>query len=78
MLQAIKKTISSYQTLVERKKKTEGRHCFEDRRKGEKTLVLVIAGYKPYLYQNVFSRIKAFVPGGWMYVSSHRAYMIRG
>lgn len=78
MLQAIKKPFRPIKRWLKEKKKTEGRHCFEDRRKGEKTLVLVIAGYKPYLYQNVFSRIKAFVPGGWMYVSSHRGYMIRG
>lgn len=64
MLQAMKKTFRPIKRWLKEKKKTEGKHHFEDRRKGEKALVLVIAGYKPYLYQNVFSRIKAFVPGG--------------
>lgn len=78
MLQAIKKPFRPIKRWLKEKQKTAGKNRFEDRRKGEKTLVLVIAGYKPYLYQNVFSRLKAFIPGGWTYVLSRRGYMIRG
>lgn len=35
---------------------------FVDRSKGNKYLVIILAGYKPYLYSSIFGRIKEFLP----------------
>ena len=35
---------------------------FFDRRKNSGILLIVLAGYKPYLFEDVFSRLKKFVP----------------
>lgn len=45
-----------------RRRKTLGNYTFEDRRKNMSKLLIIIAGYKPFLYEAVFQRIKAFVP----------------
>ena len=35
---------------------------FIDRRKNYNILLVILAGYKPYLYDDVFARVRAFVP----------------
>lgn len=40
-----------------------GSHEFTDRSKGSEKLCIILAGYKPTLWDDVFSRIAAFVPG---------------
>ena len=41
---------------------TEVEHTFTDRSKHRKDLCIIIAGYKPYLYQDVFERLIRFMP----------------
>ncbi len=40
----------------------KGKHIFENRKKGSKILVLILAGYKDFCKDVVFERIKTFVP----------------
>ena len=35
---------------------------FIDRRKNFNVLLIILAGYKPYLFEDVFARVKAFAP----------------
>ena len=57
-----------YQKLKEMRDKkryrlaTEVEHTFIDRSKHRKDLCIIIAGYKPYLYQDVFERLIRFLP----------------
>ena len=37
-------------------------NLFVDRRKNSKFLLMILAGYKPFLYEDVFARVKKFVP----------------
>lgn len=39
-----------------------GTHCFIDRAKGSDKLCIILAGYKPTLWEDVFGRIAAFLP----------------
>lgn len=41
---------------------TSGKQTFEDRRKNSSTLVIIIAGYKKFLYDDVFTRAEQFIP----------------
>lgn len=41
---------------------TKCRHVFHNRSRHSKTLVLVLAGYKPAVWDDVFARIKLFAP----------------
>ncbi|RHP47295.1 hypothetical protein [Clostridium sp. AF32-12BH] len=41
---------------------TQVEHTFIDRSKHRKDLCIIIAGYKPYLYQDVFERLVRFMP----------------
>lgn len=41
---------------------TEVEHTFTNRSKHRKDLCIIIAGYKPYLYQDVFERLIRFLP----------------
>ena len=41
---------------------TKCRYKFHNRRKNSSLLVMILAGYKPFLWDNVFARIKAFAP----------------
>ena len=42
--------------------KHQENNLFIDRRKNSNTLLVVLAGYKSYLYEDVFSRLKLFAP----------------
>lgn len=42
--------------------KTKCRCKFHDRQKNSSTLIIILAGYKPFLWDDVFRRIKAFAP----------------
>ncbi len=44
------------------RKATGGKHTFIDRSKGYKELFIIIAGYKTYLYDDVFARAVRFIP----------------
>ena len=44
--------------------KIKDRNLFIDRRKNSNMLLFILAGYKPYLYEAVFSRVKLFSPEG--------------
>ena len=35
---------------------------FIDRKKDSNMLLIILAGYKPYLFEDVFARVKAFAP----------------
>ncbi len=39
-----------------------GTHCFTDRSKGSDKLCIILAGYKPTLWEDVFGRIAAYIP----------------
>lgn len=41
---------------------TKCRYKFHDRRKNSSTLIIILAGYKPFLWDDVFARISAFAP----------------
>lgn len=41
---------------------SNGENIFIDRRKNSKGLLIILAGYKPYLFEDVFARVKAFAP----------------
>lgn len=41
---------------------TEVGHIFIDRRKNRKKLCMILAGYKPYLYEDVFARLVRYMP----------------
>ncbi len=45
-----------------RRRLSSGPHRFLNRQRGERILLLVIAGYKPWLYRLVFPRLKSFLP----------------
>lgn len=38
------------------------KNIFVDRKKNSKHLLMILAGYKPFLYEDVFARVKAFTP----------------
>lgn len=40
----------------------EGEYIFENRKKDSEKLCLILAGYKPILWDNVFERLKAYLP----------------
>lgn len=42
--------------------KFSSKYIFEDRRKNSSKMLYVLAGYKPYLWKDVFYRLKAFAP----------------
>lgn len=35
---------------------------FVDRKQDQKEVLIILAGYKPYLFKDVFSRVKNFAP----------------
>ena len=39
-----------------------GKNIFIDRRKNSEFLLMILAGYKSFLYEDVFARVKAFTP----------------
>lgn len=43
-------------------KKTKGKHIFENRKKDMNKMCIILAGYKPFLYDVIFKRIKKFIP----------------
>lgn len=47
---------------LKQRRKITCRYKFHDRRKNSSTLILILAGYKPFLWDDVFGRIKAFAP----------------
>ena len=40
----------------------DNENIFIDRRKNSEALLMILAGYKPYLFEDVFARVKAFAP----------------
>lgn len=64
----ILKKIGLYESLrnfkrnLKYKKRTKGRYIFENRKKDYSKLCIIIAGYKPFLYEAVFGRIKKYIP----------------
>ena len=44
-----------------RAKRTRGKYKFVDRKKDHNKLCIILAGYKEFLYEDVFSRIKKFI-----------------
>ena len=38
------------------------KNIFIDRKKNSKHLLMILAGYKPFLFEDVFARVKAFTP----------------
>lgn len=58
-------TFSPIQTVIRIRRRLLNTHCrfkFHDRRKNSSTLIMILAGYKPFLWEDVFGRIKAFAP----------------
>ena len=47
---------------IDDKKKLTKKYTFENRMKNKEKVCFILAGYKPFLYDIVFKRIKAFVP----------------
>lgn len=41
---------------------THGENFLVDRRKNSNGLLIILAGYKPFLFEDVFARVKAFAP----------------
>lgn len=48
---------------IESKIRLKGKYKFESRKKDYSKLCIIIAGYKPFLYDAVFGRIKKYIPG---------------
>lgn len=46
----------------EKNKRVKGKYIFEDRKKDNENMCIILAGYKEYLYEDVFSRIKEYIP----------------
>lgn len=47
---------------VRKVRRLKCRYIFEDRKKDESQLCMIIAGYKPFLYNTIFQRIAKFMP----------------
>ena len=47
--------------IIQKKKLTK-KYVFEDRSKGYEKVCIILAGYKPFLYNIIFKRIKKFIP----------------
>lgn len=47
---------------MQKQRNLRGKYKFEDRKKGSDKLCIIIAGYKPFLYEVGFSRIEKFMP----------------
>lgn len=58
----IYKILKKIYRKIKKKYKLYGRYKFEDRKKDNEKLCIVIAGYKPFLYDTIFERIKKFIP----------------
>ena len=61
-VEAVLWPLRSCMRFVRRTLKTKCRYTFHDRRKHSHTLVIILAGYKPFVWDNVFERIKLFAP----------------
>lgn len=63
-----KTIINTYKKYVKQrkerlmKKRVKGKYIFESRKKDSKYLCIILAGYKEFLYSDVFSRVKEYVP----------------
>lgn len=47
---------------IRKKRKLTKRYKFEDRKKDKEKVCFVLAGYKEFLYDSIFNRIKYFIP----------------
>lgn len=56
---------------------TQVEHTFIDRSKHRKDLCIIIAGYKPYLYQDVFERLVLLCRRIWMFALRHLEFFLR-
>lgn len=46
----------------EKRKRIKGKYTFIDRKKDSEKLCIILAGYKEYLYEDVFARLEKFTP----------------
>jgi len=67
-LERNKKFMKMYNNMKSRKeqkekeKRVKGKYVFEDRKKDYKNLCIILAGYKDYLYEDIFERLVKFCP----------------
>ena len=64
-IKKILKKIGLYEKVkyqVKDKKKISKKYVFEDRKKDYKKVCFILAGYKDFVYDQVFGRIKEFIP----------------
>ncbi len=54
--------VKSYKKQVEKKRRLTKKYVFENRMKNKDKVCIVLAGYKEYLWDIVFKRIKTFIP----------------
>ena len=47
---------------IEKKRRLKGKYLFESRKKDYSQMCMIIAGYKPFLYEAIFQRIINFIP----------------
>ncbi len=47
---------------IEKKRRLKGKYLFENRKKDYSQMCMIIAGYKPFLYEAIFQRIINFIP----------------
>ena len=65
LYKVLKKALHISKKINERKrikKLTHDKYKFIDRQKKQSMLVTILAGYKPYLYDDVFNRFERFIP----------------
>lgn len=58
----IKKEIRKKLDAVERVWRVKGEYFFEDRRKQSNVLFYILAGYKEFLWNNIFKRVHKYIP----------------
>jgi len=54
--------LRKYYRAMQRRRNLAGKYKFENRKKDYAKLCIIIAGYKPFLYNTIFGRIKKFIP----------------
>jgi len=62
MKEKIYNLLRKYYRAMQRRRNLAGKYKFENRKKDYAKLCIIIAGYKPFLYNTIFGRIKKFIP----------------
>lgn len=52
----------AYRKEINKKKRTKGSYKFIDRQKGSDKMCIILAGYKQFLWEDIFGRISKYVP----------------